>query len=80
MRKKSYFLILGMILLVVLAFGCATSSFQETPKEECLGKCADDLEVCKEGCTEAVDEPEQAAGCIDQCEKEFFACKQKCPQ
>jgi hypothetical protein len=80
MRKKSYLLILWIILLVVLAFGCATSPSQETPKKECLGKCVDDLEVCKEGCTEEAISVQGAGGCIDQCEKEFFACKQKCPQ
>jgi hypothetical protein len=79
-KTRRYCLILGVALLVVIAFGCATSPFHETPKEKCLALCQADVEVCKENCTEAVGEPEQAAGCIDQCEKTFYSCNQKCPE
>jgi len=72
-------LILWIILLVILFFGCATSPFHQTPREKCLALCQDDLEVCKENCTEQVGEAEQAAPCIDQCEKTFSSCNEKCP-
>jgi hypothetical protein len=88
-KTRRYCLILGVALLVVIAFGCATSPFHETPKEKCLALCQADLEDCKQGCEDSADckqgcedsadfEP-GAAQCVDQCQKALYSCNEKCP-
>jgi hypothetical protein len=78
-KRKRYVLIFWIILLVVIAFGCATSPFHQTPREKCLALCEADLEDCKEGCEESADFEPGAAQCVDQCEKPLFSCNEKCP-
>ncbi len=72
-------MIFGVALLVVIAFGCATSPFHETPRDKCLGLCEADLEDCKQGCENSADFEPGAAQCVDQCEKTFDSCNEKCP-
>ena len=79
MKRRGYLLILWIILLVVIAFGCATSPFHETPKEKCLALCQADLEDCKDGCEDSADFEPGAAQCVDQCQKTFYSCNEKCP-
>lgn len=79
MKRRRYCLIFGVALLVVIAFGCATSPFHETPKEKCLALCEADLEDCKDGCEDSADFEPGAAQCVDQCQKTFYSCNEKCP-
>jgi len=79
MKRRGYLLILWIILLVVISFGCATSPFHQTPKEKCLALCEADLEGCKEGCEDSADFEPGATQCVDQCEKKLTECNQKCP-
>jgi hypothetical protein len=78
-KRKGYLLILWIILLVAIAFGCATSPFHQTPREKCLAQCEADVEDCKEGCENSADFEPGAAQCVDQCEKALFSCNEKCP-
>ena len=81
MKREHYFLIFWIMLLVVIAFGCATSPFHETPREEkCLALCQADLEHCGERCEDSGGFEAETALCKDQCEKTFYSCNEKCPK
>jgi hypothetical protein len=80
MKRKRYLLILWIISLTFIAFGCATSPFHQTPREKCLALCQADVEECKEGCENSADFEPGAAQCVDQCEKALFSCNEKCPK
>jgi len=79
MKRRGYLLVLWMILLVILSFGCASSPFHQTPREKCLALCQADVEECKVSCEDSADFEQGFAQCQDQCEKTFSSCNEKCP-
>jgi hypothetical protein len=80
MAWRRYCLFFGVALLAVVALGCATSPFHESPRDKCLAQCEAEVEDCKEGCENSSDFEPGAAQCVDQCEKKLTECNQKCPK
>ena len=81
MIRKQHRFISVVILLVVLAFACATPTSQ-TPREpspqqvECVSQCQPEHTACKFGCRDLSES--ELTLCMQKCDRKLYECHQLC--